>query len=92
MGIALVMQDRRESKRLALQVPVEIDGQPGLSRDLSATGMLFHADRGFEVGQQITVAFRIGNKEDRTVGHVVRSDGQITAIRFERPSPALLAN
>jgi hypothetical protein len=92
MGIALVMQDRRESKRLALQVPVEIDGHAGFSRDLSATGMLFHSDRGFAVGEKITVAFRIGSKADRAVAQVVRSDGQVTAVRFERPSPALLSN
>jgi len=93
MGIALVMQDRRESKRLALQVPVEINGErPGLSRDISATGMLFHSEHGFVVGEKITVAFRVGTKADRAVATVIRSEDQVTAVRFERPSTAVATN
>jgi hypothetical protein len=93
MGISLVMQDRRESKRLSLQVPVSINGErPGLSRDISATGMLFHSESGFVVGEQITVAFRIGGTQDLATGIVVRSDDQITAVRFDRPSAALATN
>lgn len=94
MGIALVMQDRRESKRLSLQVPVSISSPvgsevPGLTRDISATGMLFHSTQDFAVGDQITVAFRIGGTQDLAVAHVVRCDDHVTAVRFERPSAAL---
>ncbi len=93
MGVALIMQDRRESKRLALQVPVEINGErPGLSRDISATGMLFHSTDRYAVGEQITVAFRVGNKSDRATAIVVRSDELVTAVRFERPSLAVATN
>ena len=92
MGMALVMQDRRNSKRLALQVPVDINGgRPGMTRDISATGMLFYSDQAFAVGDQITVAFRVGQREDRTTATVVRSDAQETAVRFDRPS-SLAAN
>ena len=93
MATALVMQDRRDSKRLALQIPVEINGVgPALSRDISATGMLFHSEHAFRVGEKITVAFRIGTKSDQAVGKVIRSDDHVTAVRFDRPSPAVAAN
>ena len=92
MGMALVMQDRRESKRLSLRVPVDINGgSPGMTRDISATGMLFHSEQAFAVGDQITVAFRIGHKAEQQAATVVRSDDLETAVRFDRPS-SLAAN
>ena len=93
MATALVMMDRRDSKRLSLQIPVEINGVgPALSRDISATGMLFHSEHGFTVGQKITVAFRVGTKADQAVATVIRSADHVTAVRFERPSLAVAAN
>jgi len=93
MGIALVMQDRRDAKRLALNVPVEINGQrPGLTRDISATGMRFQSEQTFEVGEAITVEFRVGGKPDRATGTVVRSSERETAVRFDRPSSVLALN
>jgi hypothetical protein len=48
--------------------------------------MLFHSERVFAVGEQISIAFRIGNVENRGTATVVRSDAHITAVRFERSS------
>jgi hypothetical protein len=47
--------ERRESDRFVAAMPVKVDGDEGTTRDLSAGGLSFVADRSYEVGARIEV-------------------------------------
>jgi hypothetical protein len=47
--------ERRESDRFVASMPVKVDGEDGTTRDLSAGGLSFVADRSYEVGARIDV-------------------------------------
>lgn len=47
--------ERRASDRFVAAMPVQVDGEEGTTRDLSAGGLSFIADHGHEVGARIEV-------------------------------------
>jgi hypothetical protein len=104
MSVALVMQDRRNAKRLVWQMPVSITtlSRPEracVTRDVSATGMLLDSEVPFALGEEVTVTFHVGKGPSSATGYVVRvaraaDNGQmanVTAVRFESPVGKLSA-
>jgi hypothetical protein len=93
------MHERRKFARQTIQVAVRIStavrGEGiGVMRDLSASGMLFHSRSRFDVGERISVAFRIHHHSESALGQVVRAFRDerddttfcyFTAIQFELP-------
>ena len=47
--------ERRASDRFVAAMPVKVDGEEGVTRDLSSGGLSFVADRSYEVGTRIDV-------------------------------------
>lgn len=47
--------ERRGSDRFAAAMPVTVDGQQGVTCDLSASGLSFHAERPYEPGTLVDV-------------------------------------
>lgn len=93
------MSERRRYERRPIQVPVSVSTRErrdrvGLIRDVSASGMLFHSQSKFEVGERVTVIFRFEKRNGSTAGHVVRAACDtnednifrfLTAVRFDAP-------
>ncbi len=70
--------ERRESPRTRTTVAVAIDGQVrkhrfGVSRDLSATGMLLATPSKFEVGEELALTVYLAGNVSRSIhGRVTR--------------------
>jgi hypothetical protein len=47
--------ERRQAERFAAAMPVSIDGQHGITQDLSTTGLSFRADRPYAPGALVEV-------------------------------------
>jgi hypothetical protein len=47
--------DRRQAERFGAAMPVRVDGAPGTTEDLSASGLCFLSERAFEAGVRIEV-------------------------------------
>lgn len=48
-------EDRRYAERFEAALPMRVDGQPGTTRDLSASGLSFHAKRPYAPGALLDV-------------------------------------
>jgi hypothetical protein len=48
-------EERRASDRFVASMPVRVDGEEGTTRDLSAGGLSFVAERSYEIGATIEV-------------------------------------
>ncbi|MBK6006570.1 PilZ domain-containing protein [Ramlibacter ginsenosidimutans] len=48
-------EDRRYAERFEAAMPIRVDGQPGTTRDLSASGLSFHAKRPYAPGALLDV-------------------------------------
>ncbi|RYY59190.1 MAG: PilZ domain-containing protein [Comamonadaceae bacterium] len=48
-------RERRAAERVQAQMPMTVDGREGMTSDLSATGLSFHAEQRYEVGASIDV-------------------------------------
>jgi hypothetical protein len=93
------MTNRRRFERHPIQVPVNIStavrrDRVGVIRDVSASGVLFHSISKFEIGERVTVVFKIAHRNGTTAGQVVRTDTDdhpdnifrfVTAVRFDAP-------
>lgn len=96
--------ERRNYPRHMLHAVVGIDttdrkDRVGVTRNLSATGALFHSASAFAEGETLSLMFRDPvSKEEQTIAAVVvRTDvdppsvdchfPHLTAVRFERPLP-----
>ncbi len=93
------MTNRRRFARHPIQVPIKVSTQVrrdrvGVIRDLSASGLLFHSVSRFEIGERVTVLFKLPHGSGSTAGHVVRTDTDehpdnpfrfLTAVRFDAP-------
>lgn len=85
--------DLRQDPRFDSELPVQIQGTPGHTRNLSAAGIYFETDLQQEVGSPIkfTVEFSLGGKRQTlacagTVVRVERLDGRIgVAARMDSP-------
>ena len=53
--VPLTGAERRQAERFAASMPVSIDGRRGVTRDLSTTGLSFHADRPYAPGALVDV-------------------------------------
>lgn len=47
--------ERREAARVSAAMPMEVDGRPAVTQDLSATGLSFASDRSWSPGDRIDV-------------------------------------
>lgn len=92
------MNERRRFARHPIQVPVNVStrvrrNRAGVIRDVSASGVLFHSESKFEVGERLILQFRLADAKGTTAGHVVRvvavdepvTFPYLTAVQFEAP-------
>lgn len=47
--------ERRRAERFAAAMPVNVDGRPGTTQDLSTSGLCFHSDQPYAPGTRIEV-------------------------------------
>lgn len=47
--------ERRQAERFEAAMPVNVDGVPGTTQDLSTTGLSFRSDRAYEPGARVEV-------------------------------------
>jgi hypothetical protein len=70
--------ERRGAERFGAAMPVRVDGAPGTTEDLSASGLSFLSDRGYDTGARIQVVIEYlldGHHYPlRCVADVVRSE------------------
>lgn len=94
-------RERRRFPRRRLSTPIGIDterkrGRAGMTRDVSAGGILFHSRSTYQIGEEVELRFRPpGAEEERQArGRVVRTweaaspDAffrYLTAVRFHKP-------
>jgi len=93
------MTNRRRFERHPIQVPIKVStavrhDRVGVIRDVSASGLLFHSLSKFELGERVTVMFKVDHGKGLTAGEVVRIDTDehpdnifkfLTAVRFDAP-------
>jgi len=96
--------ERRNHPRHLLHAVVGIDtadrkDRVGVTRNLSATGALFHSASAFYEGETLSLMFRdpVSHEDQAVTAIVVRTDTDppsvdshfpyLTAVRFERPLP-----
>jgi hypothetical protein len=91
--------NRRHFERHAIHVPVSVStavrrDRVGVIRDVSASGVLFHSLSQFEVGERVTLMFKVKHRHGSTAGYVVRTDTDehpdnffrhLTAVQFDAP-------
>jgi hypothetical protein len=91
------MEERRQAARIRVSVPVAITTsyapeRVGVTRDVSATGILFQSVTKFEVGEDMRVVFTVNNASAVATGRVVRAQvdpnldtsfRHITAVKFD---------
>ncbi len=72
------MSEKRQHERHALWFPVTVDGDTGqvwaVCKDASASGVLISGSQGLQVGEPVTVVFRVtpDAPERRLPGRIVR--------------------
>lgn len=93
------MSERRCYERHPIQVPINVStkvrrDRAGMIRDVSASGLLFHSASRFELGERVTVMFKLAERKGITAGQVVRIAPDVnpengfkflTAVRFDAP-------
>lgn len=93
------IDNRRRFERHPVRVPVNVStavrrDRVGMIRDVSASGVLFHSRSKFEIGERVTVMFKLAHRKGLTAGSVVRTDTDdhpdnmfrfVTAVRFDAP-------
>jgi hypothetical protein len=73
-----VFRDRRQTHRIAVQLPLELENGKGVTRDVSASGVFFLTDVSFSIGTPITFCLLLeqvdplGPLRVRCQGQVVR--------------------
>jgi hypothetical protein len=71
-------RDRREAERFGATMPVNVDGAPATTRDISASGLSFVSDRSYDKGARVQVVIEYlldGTQYPlRCEAEVVRSD------------------
>ncbi len=85
--------DQRTRQRYALALPITMEGEEGLTHDLSADGILFEARRRPALGARVALSlqYRADDAECRLRcdGEVVRverhGDGFNIAVKLSRP-------
>jgi hypothetical protein len=95
----MATENRRHYERHPIQVPVSVStavrrDRVGVIRDVSASGLLFHSLSRFEVGERVTLMFKVAHRKGSTAGYVVRTDTDehpdnifrfLTAVQFDAP-------
>jgi PilZ domain-containing protein len=101
-----MQEDRRRHERHRICFPIRVDSakkrdRVGMSRDGSASGILFGTPSHFDVGDELTLRFRVSEKhgEVHIPGRVVRVGidarhrdswcSRLVAIEFVEPHPEL---
>ena len=93
------MSERRRYERKPVTVPVNVStrirrDRVGVTRDLSASGVLFHSVSKFEPGENVVLMFKVNKRHGSTTGRVVRSVANdnadtvfryLTAVCFDAP-------
>ncbi len=80
------LQQHRKNERVSVEIPVKVSNQAGISRDVSASGILFEMDNFNDVGTEISFELELdtpnGKMTLKCTGDIVRKElkGQKTAI------------
>jgi hypothetical protein len=45
--------EKRKAARFGVQMPVQVEGRPSVTHDLSATGLCFESERAYAPGEQL---------------------------------------
>lgn len=98
------MEDKRVHNRFTLWLPVRVDARSGrmeaVCRDASSGGVLISGSDGLNVGDKVTISFRLSDEDESNgfiLGRIVRvdepgSDGtRRMAVEFVKPVPELEA-
>jgi hypothetical protein len=69
--------DQREATRFDTALPLEMEGVPGFTRDVSATGIYFETDALQEIGPVVsfTMRYRLGGKL-----HELQCDARVVRV------------
>lgn len=93
-------EERRAHERKSLRTPIGIDAESrkdraGITRNMSASGVLFHSPSRFSIGEELELYFRSRDGgEQRYTGRVVRTGTDpdvhtifphVTAVAFDEP-------
>jgi hypothetical protein len=90
-------RERRQAERFGAAMPVNVDGQPGTTKDLSAGGLSFLSERPYDAGARIQVIIEYlldGHQYPlRCEAEVIRSEAveggfRVGARLLPRPQPA----
>jgi hypothetical protein len=74
--------ERRAARRYSVALPVEIAGGSAVTRDISASGVFFEADRSFDAGAPLSFALVLDHADPvaplrlECVGTIVRIEPQ----------------
>lgn len=70
--------EQRREERVATELPVELDGAQGITKNVSATGIFFETDASFSVGTEVSFAVELatpgGQMTMQCRGEIVRID------------------
>ena len=86
-------KEKRRGRRVAAALPVAVQGQPALSRDVSASGIFLETEAGYALGSPVSMALDLdtpwGKVMFRCEGRIVRvehrDDKVGVAVRFSDP-------
>jgi hypothetical protein len=69
-------KEKRRGRRVAAALPVALEGQPALSRDVSASGIFLETEAGYALGSPVSMALDLdtpwGKVMFRCEGRIVR--------------------
>jgi hypothetical protein len=86
-GIRFTVQDgvrvrRRRAERIDVELPVTLDGMPGVTTNLSGEGALVRAAPAVALGDRIDIALALPKGELQLRGRVVRHGDGLIALQF----------
>jgi hypothetical protein len=79
------LDDRRQAARYPVQIPVELPQAPGVTRDVSASGVYFETAHDLEPGSTVEFAFTLKNPEGPPLRLICKGEVR----RVERKGQAL---
>ena len=76
---------KRRARRVDAELPLLVNGKPGITRDLSASGMFLETDASYRVGKTINIALNLATPWGKVIfscdGKIVRMGRHQRRIR-----------
>lgn len=70
-------RDKRKGSRIKAALPVQLEGVPGLARDVSAGGVFIETDTSYALGSPVDLALDLDTPWGRIV---IKSQGRIVRV------------